>query len=213
MFQKAQAARRQAAKEEKEKARAKHRQRQAEYLSSDSSTDSDNDSEKSVPDKDNAYNTAREPQKESMGSFVSKTHTIEAIKDLHRLCHFYDTEHMFMLPMTWLKVQRTFPNEEVRSEITDYFLQAILTNLVFFVEDHFKDWNPKIHGPRTCLQSFYIAALAFQSGNLTDYPMANVRNGVTKETRSSTNDGNESSASKLFSSSSASSSNDKDQST
>eukprot|EP00978_Attheya_sp_CCMP212_P043764 scaffold291259_cov50-Attheya_sp.AAC.1 len=43
--------------------------------------------------------------------------------------------------------------------------------------------------------------------------MANVRNGVTKETRSPTNDGNESSASKLFSSSSASSSNDKDQST
>eukprot|EP00978_Attheya_sp_CCMP212_P041267 scaffold234499_cov40-Attheya_sp.AAC.1 len=43
--------------------------------------------------------------------------------------------------------------------------------------------------------------------------MANVRNGVTKETRSSTNDGNESSASKLFSSSSSSSSNDKDKST
>eukprot|EP00978_Attheya_sp_CCMP212_P015670 scaffold40473_cov39-Attheya_sp.AAC.1 len=119
-FQKAQEARRQAAEDEvKEKARAKHRQRQADYLTSDSSSGSDNDSNKSMPEKANAYDTAHEPQKESMGSFVSKNHTIATIKDLHRQCHFYDTEHMFMLPMTWLKVQRTFPNEEVRSEITD----------------------------------------------------------------------------------------------
>jgi len=44
-----------------------------------------------------------------------------------------------------------------------------------------------MHGPRNFLQSFYIAALAYDSGNLKGYPMANVRKGVLQETRASPN--------------------------
>jgi hypothetical protein len=119
---------------------------------------------------------------------MSKEETMETLQEIHLQLRFQDTEHKFMLPKMWLRAQKAFPLEEVRIEITDLFLSAILTSLAFFVEDDFKEWNPKIHGPRNFLQSFYVAALAYDAGSLKDYPMANTHKGILQETRSSTNE-------------------------
>ena len=42
----------------------------------------------------------------------------------------------------------------------------------FFVEKYFESWDPKIHGPRNCLQSFYVAALIEECGTKKNYPLA-----------------------------------------
>eukprot|EP00978_Attheya_sp_CCMP212_P038892 scaffold197238_cov26-Attheya_sp.AAC.2 len=207
MFFKAQQER-QAAKEKAEhdarkaKAQAQKKARRDAfiYISSDASSGSDTDSDESMPEKDkstfskqeddrenSSASQTTEPQRESQGTFMSKEDTMNTLQEIHLQLRFQDWEHMFMLPPMWLSAQKRFPFKEVRDEITDLFLSAILTSVEFFVEDDFKDWNPKIHGPRNFLQSFYIAALAYDAGSLKDYPMANKRKGVLQETRSSTN--------------------------
>ena len=185
------------------KARAAAREqarRDAYYISSDSSSDSESDSDKVSADRaehsaskstDNSDAKSESndstQQKDSNGTFMSKGETLIAIRELHLELRFLDTVHMFMLPKMWLTAAKFFPDEDTRDEIRDYFLSAILTDGAFFVEDDFPDWNPKIHGPRNFLQSFYIAALAHKSGRLKDFPMADTRYGLSQETRSSAN--------------------------
>ena len=51
---------------------------------------------------------------------------------------------------------------------------------IFFVEKYFESWDPKIHGPRNYLQSFYVAALIEECGTKNHYPLAMFRNGISK---------------------------------
>ena len=44
-------------------------------------------------------------------------------------------------------------------DITENLYNANCTPKSFFVEKDFESWDPKIHGPRNYLQSFYVAAL------------------------------------------------------
>ena len=53
---------------------------------------------------------------------------------------------------------------------------------VFVVEKYFETWDPKIHGPRNYLQSFYVAALIDEFGTNKHYPLAMFRNGIYKNT-------------------------------
>ena len=41
-----------------------------------------------------------------------------------------------------------------------------------FVEENVDSWNPKTHGPRNYLQSFYLAALIQKGGGKNHYPFA-----------------------------------------
>ena len=45
-----------------------------------------------------------------------------------------------------------------------FYKNAYCTPLEFFVEENFDIWDPKIHGPRNYLQSFYLAALIQKCG-------------------------------------------------
>ena len=54
-----------------------------------------------------------------------------------------------------------------------------------FVEKDFNSWDPKIHGPRNYLQSFYVAALIEECGTTKHHPLTMFRNGISKKTRSS----------------------------
>ena len=55
----------------------------------------------------------------------------------------------------------------------------------FLFEKYFKSWDPKIHGPRNYLQSFYVAALIDKCGTNKHDPLENFRNGIYKKTISS----------------------------
>ena len=80
-----------------------------------------------------------------------KQDTLERIKRLHIKCGFLDTEHLFMLPKTWLEYQQY---EDVYGEITKSFYNAYCTPKAFFVEKYYESWDPKIHGPRNYLHIF-----------------------------------------------------------
>ena len=54
-----------------------------------------------------------------------------------------------------------------------------------FIEKDFESWDPKIHGPRNYLQSFYVAALIDKCGTTNNYSLAMYQNGISKDTRSS----------------------------
>ena len=41
-------------------------------------------------------------------------------------------------------------------DITQKFFNAYCTETYFFVEKDFDIWDPRIHGPRNYLQSFYV---------------------------------------------------------
>ena len=59
----------------------------------------------------------------------------------------------------------------------------------FFSEENFDNLDPKIHGPRNYLQSFYLAALIQKCRGKTHYPFSEIRNGISiKRTRSSYNE-------------------------
>ena len=45
----------------------------------------------------------------------------------------------------------------------------------FFVEENLVSWNPKTHGPRNYLQSFYLAALIHKCREKNKYPYAEIR--------------------------------------
>ena len=48
---------------------------------------------------DNEETPLKQPHQDA---FTSKQETLEIIKRLHIKCGFLDTEHLFMLPKTWL---------------------------------------------------------------------------------------------------------------
>ena len=70
-------------------------------------------------------------------------------------------------------------------EITQNLYNAYYTPKSFYVEKYFESWDPKIHGPRDYLQSFYVAALIDECGTNNHYPLAMFQNGIPKNTRSS----------------------------
>ena len=79
-----------------------------------------------------------------------------------------DTEHVFMLPKTWLEYQQY---ADVHVDITQNFYNAYCTQKRVFVEKYFKSWDPKIHSPRNYLQIFYLDALIEECGTEKHYPL------------------------------------------
>ena len=97
---------------------------------------------------DNEETPLKQPHQDA---FTSKQETLEIIKRLHIKCGFLDTEHLFMLPKTWLEYLQY---EEVDVEITENLYNANCTPTSFFVEKDFESWDPKIHGPCSYLHIF-----------------------------------------------------------
>ena len=120
------------------------------------------------PDKNKSDNEET-PLKNHQGPFTSKQETLEIIKRLHIKCCFLDTEHLYMLPKTWLEYLQY---EEVDVDITENLYNAKCTPKYFFVEKDFESWDPKIHGPCNYLQSFYVAALIDECGTNNHCPLA-----------------------------------------
>ena len=54
--------------------------------------------------------------------------------------------------------------EIIGDKIYENLQNAYCTPLEFFVEENFDTWDPKIHGPRNYLQSFYLAELIQKCG-------------------------------------------------
>ena len=79
-----------------------------------------------------------------------------------------DTEHLLILPKTWLEYLQY---EEVYVEISENLYNANCTPIVF-VEKDFESWDPKIHRPHNYLQSFYVVALNDKCGTNIHYPLA-----------------------------------------
>ena len=79
-------------------------------------------------------------------------------------------------------------------EITQNFYNAYCTQKYFSVEKYFERWDPKIHGPRNYLRSFYVGYLIDECGTKKHYPLEMFRNSISKKARSSykgtTNNGN-----------------------
>ena len=117
-------------------------------------------------------------KKTHQGPFTSKQETLERIKMLHIKCGFLDTQHLFMINKTWLEYLQY---KEVEVDITENLYNANCTPKSFFVEKYFESWDPKIHGPRNYLQSFYVAPLIEKYGTNKHYPLAMFRNGIRKK--------------------------------
>ena len=112
---------------------------------------------------------------------TSKQEALERINKLHIKCGFLDTEHLVVLPKTWLEYLQY---EDVHVAITQNLYNAYCMPKYFYVEKDFESWYPKIHGPHNYLQSFYVAALIEKCGNENHYPLAMFRNGILKNTGS-----------------------------
>ena len=78
------------------------------------------------------------------GPFILKQIFLERIKRLHIKCGFLNTEHLFMLPKTWLEYLQY---EEVDVEISENLYDTNCMPKYVFVEKHFESCDPKIHGP------------------------------------------------------------------
>ena len=63
-------------------------------------------------------------------------------------------------------------------EVTEILYNANCTPKSFFVDKYFDGWDPKIHGPRNYLQSFYVAALINKYWTKKHYPHAMFLNGI-----------------------------------
>ena len=70
-------------------------------------------------------------------------------------------------------------------EIKQDFYNAYCTQKYVFVEKYFESWDPKIHGPRNYLQSFYVANLIEGWGTKKHYPLEMFQNDISKNTISS----------------------------
>ena len=82
------------------------------------------------------------------------------------------------MPSRWLCLLQF---ETIGEEIYENLQNAYCTPLEFFAEKNFDIWDPKIHGPRTYIQSFYLAALIKKCGGGDHYPFAEIRNGNLKK--------------------------------
>ena len=121
------------------------------------------------PDKHKSDNEETPLKQLHQDTFTLKQETLERIKRLHIKCVFLDTKHLFVIPINWLEYQEFV---DVNVEITKILLNAYCTQKSFFVEKDFESWDPKIHGPRNYLQSFYVAALIDECGTTKNYPLA-----------------------------------------
>ena len=50
-----------------------------------------------------------------------------------------------------------------------------------FVEKYFESWEPKIHGPRSYIQGFYVATLIDKYGTTQHYQLEMYQNVISKE--------------------------------
>ena len=120
-------------------------------------------------------------KKTHQGPFTSKQQTLEIIKRLHIQCVSLDTEHLFLIPKTWLE---HLQYEEVDVDILENLYNANCTPKYVLVEKDFESWDPKIHGPCNYLQIVYVAALLHKFWTNKNYPHAMFINGISKNTRS-----------------------------
>ena len=58
------------------------------------------------------------------------------------------------------------------------YIMPTVRQICFFIEKDFEGWDPKIHGPRNYLQSFYVAALIDECRTNKHYKLAMFRNGI-----------------------------------
>ena len=121
------------------------------------------------------YNEKTPLKQPHQDAFTLKQETLERINRLHIDCGFLDTEHLFMFPINWLVYQEVL---DVNAEIAQNLYNAYCTTKYFFVEKDFDSWDPKIHGPRNYLQSFYVAAVIEKCGTKKHYPLAMFINGI-----------------------------------
>ena len=63
-------------------------------------------------------------------------------------------------------------------EITENVYNANCTPKYVFVEKYFDSWDPRIHGPRNYLQSFYVTALIDECGTNKNHPLEMFINGI-----------------------------------
>ena len=133
------------------------------------------------PDKHKSDNEETPLKQPHQDAITSKQESLERIKRLHIKCCFLDTEHLFMLTINWVEHQEL---PDVNVEIEKIFYNAYCTEKKM-VEKYFDSWDPKIHGPRKYLQSFYVAALIDECSTNKHYPLENFRNNISKKTRSS----------------------------
>ena len=119
--------------------------------------------------------------------WTSKKEVLEKIKILYfKCCGDTNYEHLYLLPSKWIDLLKY---QNIGDEISENLQNACCMPLVFFVEENFDNWHPKIHGPRNYLQSFYLATLIQKCGGKKHYPFAEFRNVILrKSTRSSHNE-------------------------
>ena len=97
------------------------------------------------------------------------------MKRLHIKCGFLDTEHLFMITINWLNYHE---DTDVNVDIAQNFYNAYCTPKYFIVEKYFHSLDTQIHGPRNCLQSFYVADFIEECGTNKNYPLSMFRNGI-----------------------------------
>ena len=87
---------------------------------------------------------------------------LDTVKKLYFRCNGSDNiEQLYLLPSRWLFLLK-FDN--FGDAIHENFQNASCTQIKFFVEENLVSWNPKTHGPRNYLLSFYLAALIHKCG-------------------------------------------------
>ena len=80
-----------------------------------------------------------------------------------------------MLTINWLNHCEV---PDVNVEIVKNLYNAYCTPKYCFVQKDFNGWDPKIHGPRNYLQSFYVATIIDKYGTTKHYPLAIFLNGI-----------------------------------
>ena len=82
------------------------------------------------PAKHNSDNEEIPLKQPHQDAFTSKQETLGILKRLHIKCGFLDTEHLFMLPKTWLEYQQY---EDVHVAITQHLYNAYCTPQFFLL--------------------------------------------------------------------------------
>ena len=96
---------------------------------------------------DNKETTLEKPHQDA---FTSKQEALEIIKRLHIKCGFFDTEHLFMIPKTWLEYQQY---KDVQVEITKNLYNTYCMPRSFYVEKYFESWDTKIYGQHSLMNA------------------------------------------------------------
>ena len=72
---------------------------------------------------------------------------------------------LYILPSRWLFLLKF---DKIGDAIHEHFQNARYTPIQFFVEETLDSWNPKTHGPCNYLQSFYLASLIHECGEINN---------------------------------------------